>query len=80
VDNSDGLSQRARLFRFDPARVRQELARLMQEFPDDDTVMHVATTILARASTPPDDATAFLVGSFRRHPQEAEQLAYGGAA
>lgn len=79
-DGMDGLEYRARLFGFDPARVRQELTKVLREFPDDDQVMHVATTILARAKQIPDDATKYLIGSFRRHPEEAQQLAYGGAA
>lgn len=77
---ADGLVQRSRLFGFDAPRVRQELTRLLGEFPDDDMVMHVATTILSRAKRVPTDPTAYLIGSFRRAPQEAEQLAYGGAA
>lgn len=80
VDNSDGLEARARLFRFDPVRVRQVLARTMREIPEDDSVMAVGVGILGRAKSVPRDATAYIIGAIRQNPQEAEQLAYGGAA
>lgn len=79
-DRTDEVIHRARLFGFDPDRVRQELTKALGEFPDDDMVMAVGVGILGRAKSVPRDATAYIVGAIRQHPQEAEQLAYGGAA
>jgi hypothetical protein len=76
----DGLDVRSKMFGFDGDRIRIELTRLMGEFPNDETVMTVSKTILGRAKTWPKDPTAFLVGSFRKYPEEATKIAYGGAA
>lgn len=80
VDNSDGLDACATRYGFDGDRVRTELAKVLRGIPEDDDVIRVATAILGRAAKWPDEPTAFLVGAMRKHPHEAAQLAYGGAA
>lgn len=80
VDNSDGLEACATRYGFDGIRVRKELAKVLGSIPEDDDVIRVATTILGRATQWPDKPTAYLVGSMRKNPMEAEQIAYGGAA
>lgn len=80
VDNSDGLEARARRFNFDPQQVRRELAKVLDEIPDDDTVMRVATSLLAKASVPAKRPTAYIVGAIKQSEYEIQQLAYGGVA
>lgn len=80
AENADGLDVRSTRFGFDGVRVRRELAKILGSIPDDDTVMHVSTTVLTKAPEWPDDPTAYLIGSIRQSEFEVQQLAYGGAA
>jgi hypothetical protein len=77
---TDGLHARARVFGFDPDRVRRELGKVLQEIPDDDTVMRVATTVLGNAASPAKNPTAYLVRSIRNSEFEVQKIAFGGAA
>jgi hypothetical protein len=79
-DGTDGLTPRAAQFRVDGHRVRTELTKVLGEFPDDDTVMRVTTGYLARASEPPKDPTAYVVGAIRKSEFEAQKLAHGEAS
>lgn len=79
-ENEDGLEARSKRFGFDGQRIRRELTKLLDEFPDDDSVMRVATTILKKAAGWPNDPTGYVITSIKNDVFTAKRLAYGGAA
>lgn len=76
VDNSALTGRAAALGGFDAGRIRNVLARVLGEIPDDDTVMAVAVGILGRASKPATDRTAYLLAALKNPETNVPALAY----
>lgn len=76
VDNSPFTARAAAVGGFDAGRIRNVIARVLGEIPDDDAVMRVATGILGRASKPAADRTAYLLAALRNPETNVAALAY----